>query len=39
MTELDYYEVLEVSKDSSGAELKKAYRKVLSLKKHTENLR
>ncbi|HQR73050.1 MAG TPA: molecular chaperone DnaJ [Sulfurovum sp.] len=28
MTELDYYEVLEVSKSASGTELKKAYRKL-----------
>lgn len=28
MTEVDYYEVLEVSKNCSGAELKKSYRKL-----------
>ena len=28
MTELDYYEILEVSKSASGTELKKAYRKL-----------
>jgi molecular chaperone DnaJ len=35
MTELDYYEVLEVSKDSTGATLKKAYRK-LAMKYHPD---
>jgi len=35
MTELDYYEVLEVSRDCSGAQLKKSYRK-LAMKYHPD---
>ncbi|MDD5406853.1 MAG: molecular chaperone DnaJ [Sulfurovaceae bacterium] len=35
MTELDYYEVLEVSRDCDGSELKKSYRK-LAMKYHPD---
>ncbi len=35
MTEMDYYEVLEVSRDCDGAELKKSYRK-LAMKYHPD---
>ena len=35
MTELDYYEILEVSRDCSGAQLKKSYRK-LAMKYHPD---
>ncbi len=35
MTEFDYYEILEVSKDCNGTELKKSYRK-LAMKYHPD---
>jgi molecular chaperone DnaJ len=35
MTEMDYYEILEVSKSCNGAELKKSYRK-LAMKYHPD---
>jgi len=35
LTEFDYYEILEVSKDCSGAQLKKSYRK-LAMKYHPD---
>ena len=35
MTEMDYYELLEISRDATGAEIKKAYRK-LALKYHPD---
>jgi molecular chaperone DnaJ len=35
MEELDYYEILQVGRDASGAEIKKAYRK-LALKYHPD---
>jgi molecular chaperone DnaJ len=35
MTELDYYEALEVSRTCNGAELKKSYRK-LAMKYHPD---
>jgi len=35
MTQIDYYEILEVSRDCSGAELKKSYRK-LAMKFHPD---
>ena len=35
MTEMDYYELLEIGRDATGAEIKKAYRK-LALKYHPD---
>jgi len=35
MTEFDYYEILEVSRDCNGTELKKSYRK-LAMKYHPD---